>query len=268
MVPLNSRSKNRQNLNGDWNPAQLVNPSKPHFRVKKKTQACIGWLWQRGNKFAFPNLLTYLSGYHEWMHCICQYSTQWQLKIEKLFEKKLQIICLHTRDFVCPACTVNCTPEQDKTEQQSWLWLWEKNGRGSLGRNRSLKHCSTQWTPPPLSNALDLCRSWEVSALNGYFYFKSLKFFFNPFVLILLWSFHSALPDWNREHATKRTGVNDEKYPLLSAFCVCWKRTDFLGKYQEDICDWACSNEHELCCASKACCTFRWFHHFTIQLLW
>lgn len=37
----------------------------------------------------------------------------------KSFEKELQIIWLHTRGFICPAWTVNCTPEQDETEQQS-----------------------------------------------------------------------------------------------------------------------------------------------------
>lgn len=138
--------------------------------------------------------------------------------------------------------------------------VWGETGHSSTAAPSGLLLLSpTPWTSAEAERSLPLM---DISIL------KAWKNIFNRFALIFLWSFHSALPGWNREYATERTGANDKKYPLLSAFCVCWKITDFLGKYQEDICDWACSNEHELCCASKACCTFRWFHHFTIQLLW
>lgn len=178
MLPWNSRARNRQNLNGDRNPAQelFVNPSKPHFWVKKKTQACIGWLWQRKNKFAFPNLLTCLSGYHEWMYCICQYSTQWQLKVENHLKRNYKLFgCTQGALFGLPGQGIALLSKMRlSSKADCWLWLWVGAVWGETG------HSSTQWTPPAVSNALDLCRSWEVSALNGYFYFKSLNKYFQP----------------------------------------------------------------------------------------
>lgn len=163
------------------------------------------------------------------MNCICQYSTLWQLKIEKIIWKEIaNYLAAHKGLYLpCLHSELHSWGRWDQVPKLTGDYGSGKSDRGSLERNRSLKHCSTQWNPPAVSNTLDLCRTWEVSTLHGYFYFKGLENIFNPFALILLWSFHSALPSWSREHATKRTGANDEKYTLLSAFLCLLEENRF-----------------------------------------